>query len=99
MFASFAFMFAAAFRASAAVAAEKLLNSDCSTLANCNSSGQGATHNPCLEKKNVGEVLGNEECPPNMCVEKKNEGNKTARKLCFSLRMTRLKKTVLVLLV
>ncbi|CAH8282881.1 unnamed protein product [Eruca vesicaria subsp. sativa] len=72
----------AAFRASAVaarVAAQKLLNSDCSTLANCHSSDQTATHYSRPEP-NIGDVR-DQDCPPNMPVEKKNEGNRTARKL------------------
>ncbi|ESQ47718.1 hypothetical protein EUTSA_v10019982mg [Eutrema salsugineum] len=79
--ARFASVRSAAFRASAVaarVATQKLLNSDCSTLVNCHSSGQGATHNSRLEY-NDGE-LGNQKCPPTMSVEKKKE-NRTARKL------------------
>ncbi|KAF8045322.1 hypothetical protein N665_5191s0002 [Sinapis alba] len=75
--ARFASVRSAAFRASA-VASQKLLNSDTSTLA---SSGQGATNSSLLQQ-NFGEV-GNQKCPPNTSVEKKIEGKRTARKLLF----------------
>ncbi|CAH8361717.1 unnamed protein product [Eruca vesicaria subsp. sativa] len=79
--ARFASVRSAAFRASA-VASQKLLHSDSSTLASCHSTGQGATHDPRLEQ-NFGEE-GNQNCPP-PCTsgEKKNEGKRTARKLLF----------------
>ncbi|CAH2053114.1 unnamed protein product [Thlaspi arvense] len=80
--ARFASVRSAAFRASALearVATQNLLDSDCSTLVNCQSSGQVSTRNSLLET-NVGEV-GIQKCSPSMYVEKKNEGNKTARKL------------------
>lgn len=77
--ARFASVRSAAFRSSARLAAQKLLNSDCSTLPNSHSSGQGVKQSSRLEPK-VGEV-DNQECPPNMSVQKKNEGNRTARKL------------------
>ncbi|KAJ0229823.1 hypothetical protein HA466_0313030 [Hirschfeldia incana] len=77
--ARFASVRSAAFRASARIAAQKLLNTDSSTLASSHSSGQGVKQSSRLEE-NVGEVR-DQSCPPNLCVEKINEGNRTARKL------------------
>ncbi|CAN8258547.1 unnamed protein product [Cochlearia groenlandica] len=78
--ASFASIRSAAFRASAVAARDatrKYINSECSTLLNFHSSGQGATHKSSLEYK---------QCPPSVPVEKKNDipkRNRTARKLVF----------------
>ncbi|CAL9221758.1 unnamed protein product [Arabidopsis halleri] len=83
--ARFASVRSAAFRASgvaARVANQKSPNTDCSTLINCHSSGQRATHNSSLENS-VGEV-GNQQSLTSIFVEEKNDlrtANKTARKL------------------